>query len=104
MKLRIPKNRAPTHPGEILLEDFLMPHDMSQTDLARRLGISFPRVNEIINGRRGVTPDTAIRLARLLGTTPEFWLNGQLEWDLWHALREIPQEELERIEPLAKVA
>ncbi len=100
MKIRIPSNRPPTHPGEILLDDFLMPLDMSQVELARRLGISYPRVNEIINRRRGVTPDTAIRLSRLFGTTPEFWLNGQLEWDLWHALRAISAEELERIEPV----
>ena len=102
--MRLPSNRPPTHPGEMLLEEFLKPHGITQTDLAKRLGISFPRVNEIINGRRGVTPDTAIRLARLFGTTPEFWLNGQLEWDLWHAQRSISPEELERITPIETAA
>jgi antitoxin HigA-1 len=102
--MRIPENRPPTHPGEILMEDFLKPHGMSQTDLAQRLEISFPRVNEIINGRRGITPDTAIRLSRLFGTTPAFWLTGQLEWDLWHAERAISQETLERIVPVERVA
>ena len=102
--MRIPENRPPTHPGEILMEDFLKPHGMSQTDLAERLGISFPRVNEIVNGRRGITPDTAIRLSRLFGTTPAFWLTGQLEWDLWHAERAISRETLERIVPVERVA
>ena len=104
MNIRIPQNRPPTHPGEILREDFLGPYGMTQTDLAERLGISFPRVNEIVNGRRGITPDTAIRLSRLFGTTPEFWLNGQLEWDLWHAQRAISREDLERITPVQRVA
>ena len=104
MNIRVPQNRPPTHPGEILREDFLAPYAMTQTDLAGRLGISFPRVNEIVNGRRGITPDTAIRLSRLFGTTPEFWLNGQLEWDLWHAQRAISQEDLDRITPVQRVA
>jgi addiction module HigA family antidote len=55
---------------------------LTQTEAARRLGISFVRLNEIVNGRRGVTPDTAMRLSHLLGATPDFWLNGQLAWDL----------------------
>ena len=99
MKLRIP-GRVPAHPGEILLDDYLIPLEMSQTELARRLGISYPRVNEIINRRRGVTPDTAIRLARLFNTTPELWLNAQLAWDLYHAFRQISRDVLEGIEPM----
>jgi addiction module HigA family antidote len=62
--------------------------------------VSYPRVNEIVNGRRGVTPGTALRLAKLFGTTPEFWLNGQQNWDLWHALRADEARELETIEPI----
>ncbi len=96
----LPKNRPPTHPGEMLLEEFLKPLDMSQTDLAERIHVSYPRVNEIINGRRGVTPDTALRLSRLFGTSAEFWLNGQRNWDLWHALHSAAADELDSIEPV----
>jgi addiction module HigA family antidote len=85
----------------MLLEEFLTPLSMSQTELAERIGVSYPRVNEIINGKRGVTPDTALRLAKLFGTTPEFWLNGQRNWDLWHALRSDTASALKRIKALA---
>jgi addiction module HigA family antidote len=97
----LPKNRPPTHPGEMLLEEFLKPLDITQTDLAERIHVSYPRVNEIINGRRGVTPDTALRLSRLFGTSAEFWLNGQRNWDLWHALHAVEAHELESIEPVS---
>jgi addiction module HigA family antidote len=97
----LPKNRPPTHPGEMLLEEFLKPLGMTQSDLARRIHVSFPRVNEIINGRRGITPDTALRLSKLLGTTPEFWLNGQRNWDLWHALHSEVAEDIQTIQSLA---
>jgi antitoxin HigA-1 len=97
----LPKNRPPTHPGEMLLEEFLKPLGMTQTELAQRIHVSFPRINEIVNGKRGITPDTALRLARLLGTTPEFWLNGQRNWDLWHALRSDSVEDLDTIEPVS---
>lgn len=96
----LPENRAPTHPGEMLREEFLEPLGMTQTQLAERIHVSFPRVNEIVNGRRGITPDTALRLSRLFGTTAEFWLDGQRNWDLWHALRSESAKELERIEPV----
>ena len=97
----LPKNGPPTHPGEMLLEEYLKPLGMSQTELAERIDVSYPRVNEIINGRRGVTPDTALRLSKLFGTTPEFWLNGQRNWDLWHALRSETATALKRIKALA---
>jgi addiction module HigA family antidote len=77
--------RAPTHPGEVLLEEFLSPLGMSQAEAARRMGMSTNRLNELVRGKRGVTADTALRLARLLGTSPEFWLNLQMATDLWHA-------------------
>ena len=96
----LPSDRPPTHPGEMLLEEFLKPLGMTQTDLADRLGVSFPRVNELVNGKRGVTPDTALRLSRLFGTTPEFWLNGQRNWDLWHAMRAPEASSIRRIKPL----
>lgn len=85
----------------MLLEEFLKPLGMTQTELAARIHVSYPRVNELIHGKRGVTPDTALRLSRLFGTTAEFWLNGQRNWDLWHALHSDSASELERIEPLA---
>ena len=97
----LPKKRPPTHPGEMLLEEFLKPLGMTQTELAERIHVSFPRINEIVNGKRGVTPDTALRLSKLFGTTPEFWLNGQRNWDLWHAIHSPDARDLKRIEPIA---
>jgi addiction module HigA family antidote len=97
----LPRHRPPTHPGEMLLEEFLGPLGMTQVQLAQRIHVSYPRVNEIINGKRGITPDTALRLARLLGTTAEFWLDGQRNWDLWHAMRSPETKDIERIERLA---
>lgn len=93
----LPKNRAPTHPGKMLLEEFLKPLKMTQVELAERIGVSFPRVNEIVNGKRGITPDTALRLAQLFGTTPDFWLKGQLAWDLWHAMHSAEAKAIRRI-------
>ena len=96
--VRIPTHRAPTHAGEMLLEEFLKPLGLSQRDLANGIRVPYQRVNEIVRGRRGITPSTALRLARFLGTSPDFWLNLQLRWDLYHAqqaeaseLREIRQ-------------
>ncbi len=83
----IPSHRPPTHPGEMLLEEFLKPKKMTQLDAAARMDISLNRLNEIIRGKRGVTADTALRLAKLLKTTPQFWLNLQNAWDLYHAQR-----------------
>ena len=81
--MRIPTNRSPVAPGEILEEEFLRPLGISQSELARRLGISFPRVNEIVKGKRPITPDTALRLGQLFGNTPDFWLNLQHASDLY---------------------
>ena len=83
--VRIPTDRSPTHPGEMLLEEFLKPLGLSQTELAERLGVSYPRVNELVHGKRDMTPDTALRLERLLGVEAQFWLNLQLAWDLYNA-------------------
>ena len=96
----LPKNRPPTHPGEILRRDFLDPLGLSQREAAKRLGVSYVRFNELVNGRRGVTPDTALRLSRLFSTTPEFWLNGQRNLELWLALNSPAHAEIEKIEPL----
>ena len=84
---RLPTDRPPTHPGEMLLEEFLKPLGISQSAFAVRLGVSFPRLNEVINGKRCVTPDTALRLAQVLGMPADFWLGLQSDWDLWHAMR-----------------
>jgi addiction module HigA family antidote len=81
----IPKHRPPTHAGEILLEEFLKPLNLTQVEAAEKMGISSNRLNELIRGKRGVTADTALRLAKLLKTTPEFWLNLQNAYDLYEA-------------------
>jgi addiction module HigA family antidote len=81
----LPKYRPPTHPGEILLEEFLKPLNISQSALARHLGWPYARLNEIINGKRGVTAVSALDLGEALLTGPEFWLNLQRDWDLWHS-------------------
>ncbi len=80
--------RPPTHPGEMLRAEFLEPLALSQAEAARRMEISTNRLNELVRGKRGVTAATALRLADLLGTSPEFWLNLQTAWDLWHAYQE----------------
>jgi addiction module HigA family antidote len=88
------------HPGHVLAEDFLSPLRMTQREAAQRLRISYPRMNEIVRGRRSVTPDTALRLGRLTGTEPEFWLNLQQAVDLWDALNSDAVAEIEQIEPV----
>lgn len=99
---RLPKHRSPTHPGQVFLEDFLEPLEMTQREAAQRLRISYPRMNEIINGRRSVTPDTALRLGRFTKTEPHFWLNLQQAVDLWEALHaESLQEEIQKIRPVS---
>lgn len=80
----LPKYRSPTHPGEMLLKEFLEPKGISQREFAKHLGWTYARLNEIINGHRNVTVDSALSFAESLGTTPEFWLNLQQSHDLWH--------------------
>ena len=94
--VRIPTHRAPTHPGEMLLEEFLNPIGLTQRDLAEGIRVPYQRVNELVNGRRGITPATALRLAKFFGTTPDLWMNLQLRWDLYHA-QEAEASELDRI-------
>lgn len=100
--IRIPAHRRPSHPGEVLLEEFLQPMGLTQRDLANGIHVPYQRVNSLVNGRRGVTPGTALRLARYLGTSPALWMNLQLRWDLYHAER-TEAAELRRIRQ-AKVA
>ena len=83
--IRIPTHRAPTHPGEMLLEEFLKPMGITQRDLANAINVPYQRINEIINGRRGITPSTALRLAKVFGVSADFWMNVQLRWDLYFA-------------------
>lgn len=85
--VRVPTHRPPTHPGQMLLLEFLRPLGISQRDLADAIHVPYQRVNELVNGRRGVTPSTALRLGRFFGMTPDFWLNLQLRWDLYHTQR-----------------
>jgi antitoxin HigA-1 len=100
---RLPSERPPTHPGEMLLEEFLKPLGVTQSAFAVRLGVSFPRLNEIIRGRRSVTTDTALRLARVLGMSADFWLGLQVDWDLWHAMREEKAVAIDELEPLPHI-
>lgn len=83
----LPKKRPPTHPGEMLLKEFLEPMEVTQTQFAAHLGWTFAKLNEIIRGKRGVTTDSALFLGEALGTGPQFWLNLQRDWDLWHSLK-----------------
>lgn len=78
----IPKNRTPAHPGEILIEEFLKPMEISQTQLAEKMGVPIQRINTLISGKRGITPETAILLSRIFKTSPEFWMNLQAGYDL----------------------
>ncbi len=98
--VRIPTHREPTHPGEMLLEEFLKPMALSQRDLADGIRVPYQRINELINHRRGVTPATALRLAKYFGNTPGFWMNLQLRWDLYQAQR----SEAEAIRRIRRVA
>jgi antitoxin HigA-1 len=99
--IRIPTHRPPTHPGEMLLEEFLRPLNMTQRELAHEIHVPYQRVNEIVNGRRGITPSTALRLEKYFGMPADFWLKLQLRWDLYHAQR-AEKRELQTIRPWTK--
>ena len=83
--MRVPTHRPPTHPGEMLLEEFLNPMGITQRQLAQSIHVPYQRINELTNGRRVMTPSTALRLAKFFGTSPDFWMNLQLRWELYHA-------------------
>lgn len=76
--VRIPSRREPTHPGEMLLEEFLIPMNLTQRELADAMLVPYQRINEIVNGRRGITPSTALRLAKFFSMSADFWMNLQL--------------------------
>lgn len=83
--VRIPTQRQPTHPGEMLLVEFLSPMGITQRELADAIHVPYQRVNELVNQRRGITPSTALRLARFFNMSEDFWLNLQVRWDLYKA-------------------
>jgi addiction module HigA family antidote len=101
--IRIPSHREPTHPGEMLLEEFLTPMGLTQRELAAGIRVPYQRINEIINGRRGVTPSTALRLEKFFGMSADFWMNLQLRWDLYWA-QQAEQDELKSIRPHVPIA
>lgn len=98
--VRVPTDRTPTHPGEMLLEEYLEPMGLTQRELASAIDVPYQRINELVNGRRGMTPSTALRLARYFGTSPDFWMNLQLRWDLYFAER-ADADKLQQIRPYA---
>jgi antitoxin HigA-1 len=100
--IRIPTQRTPTHPGKMLLEEFLIPLGLTQRELAKAIHVPYQRVNEIVNGRRGLTPSTALRLAKFFGTSADFWLNLQLRLDLFSAQQE-ETNDLKTIKPRARL-
>lgn len=101
--IRIPTHREPTHPGEMLLEEFLIPMGITQRELADKIHVPYQRVNEIINKRRGITPSTALRLAKLFRVSEDFWMNLQLRWDFSPPLSTPPGKQV-RTGPLTKIS
>lgn len=101
--VHIPTRRPPTHPGEMLLEEFLRPLSITQAHFAAAIGVSYVRLNELINGKRGITPDTALRLERALGTTADYWLNLQQAWDLYEAMHSEAAQEIQKIKPVVRL-
>lgn len=93
---RIPTHRQPTHPGEMLLEEFLQPMGISQRDLADAIQVPYQRVNELVNQKRGITPATALRLAKFFDISPDFWLGLQTRWDSYRA-KQAEQDALQSI-------
>ena len=86
--VRIPTHRPPTHPGEMLLEEFLNPMSLTQRELADAIHVPYQRINDIVHGRRSVTPSTALRLGKFFNMSADFWMNLQMRWDMYHAQQE----------------
>jgi len=97
--VRIPTDRSPTHPGEMLREEFLNPMGITQRELADALHVPYQRVNEIVNGKRGITPSTALRLSKYFDNSAGFWMNLQLRYDLYEAQQD-EADEIEKIPTL----
>ncbi|MFH0974194.1 MAG: HigA family addiction module antitoxin [Spirochaetota bacterium] len=100
--IRVPSHREPTHPGEMLLEEFLKPMNISQKELSDAINVSYQRINEIINRRRGISPSTALRLSKYFNTSPDFWMNLQLRLDIYYA-QQSDSKELKTIKPYAPI-
>jgi len=98
--IRIPSHREPTHPGEMLLQEFLIPMELTQRDLAEAIRVPYQRINGIIKQYRGMSLSTALRLAKYFGMSADFWMNLQLRWDLYHA-QQTEKKELKAIKPYA---
>ena len=101
--VRVPTHRSPTHPGEMLLEEFLKPMGITQRDLANAINVPYQRINEIINGKRGITPSTALRLSKAFGNTADFWMNLQLRRDLYSAMKS-EEKALKKIKPMQSLS
>ena len=86
--IQIPTKRTPTHPGEMLLEEFLNPMGLTQRELADAIFVPYQRINDIVNVRRGITPSTALRLGKFFNTSPDFWMNVLIRWELYFATKE----------------
>ena len=99
--VRVPIDREPTHPGEILRDEFLNPMNITQKQLAEAIYVPFQRVNELINGKRGVTPSTSLRLSKYFGVSEDFWMNLQVRWDLYR-MQKKEKNILEKISPANK--
>lgn len=101
--VRVPTQREPTHPGEMLREEFLIPMNLTQRELADAIRVPYQRINELINGKRGITPSTALRLAKFFGTSSGYWMNLQNRWDLYRAQR-TEANQLEKIKPIGDIS
>ena len=101
--VRIPTNRTPTHPGEMLLEEFLNPMGLTQRELADAIHVPYQRINDIVNGRRGITPSSALRLAKYFNISPDFWMNVQLRWDMYFA-QQNEMKVLDTIHPMGPMS
>jgi len=97
--VRVSADKAPIHPGVTLREEFLLPMEITQQQLADGIHVPFQRINELVNGKRGVTPSTSLRLAKFFGMSEDFWMNLQVRWDL-HRARIKEQTILEKIRPV----
>lgn len=100
--VRIPTHREPTHPGDMLLEEFLEPMGITQRTLAEAIRVPYQRVNEIVNKKRGITPSTALRLAKYFSVSEDFWLSLQLRWDLYKA-KQVEAKDIKAIRPAEKI-
>jgi addiction module HigA family antidote len=100
--MRVPTNREPTHPGEMLREEFLLPLNITQRELADAIHVPYQRINELVNKKRGVTPSTALRLSKFFGVSPEFWLNLQMRFELFKA-QNAEKKDLESIQDYQQV-